>query len=393
MTGAPIHGFVAPGFEPVRDAFAANFELPDAYREIGASLAVYRRDLCVVDLWGGHADPARTRPWTRDTLVNLWSTTKGIAAMCVALLVDRGKLRYEDRVAELWPEFAAAGKEGVTVADILSHQAGLPGFAEPTSIDDLYDQALCAARLAAQAPAWEPGSANGYHAVTHGVLAAEIVRRADGRTIGTFLAEELAGPAQADFHIGLPERLEHRRAETIAPDRPADLGGIEMTEAMRLALASPAMDPERPNQAAWRRAELPALNGHGSAQGIARLYAALIGGELISGATLDSMTRTAADRIDLVLGFNPQWAMGVARNGSSLFGPDPDVFGHGGWGGSFGCADRARGVAIGYALNHMGPELVGDPRATALCAAIFGCLDRGDVRSPGPPPLARNRAF
>ena len=225
------------------------------------------------------------------------------------------------------------------------------------------------------------------------MLVAEIVRRSDGRTIGTYLAEELAGPAQADFHIGLPERLEHRLAETIPPEQPADLSAIEMNEAIRLALGSPGMDPDRPNQAAWRRSELPALNGHGSAQGIARLYAALIGGALISDATLDAMISVAADRTDLVLGFNPQWAMGVARNGSFMFGPDPNVFGHGGWGGSFGCAHRERGVAIGYALNHMGPELVGDPRATSLCAAIFECLDRGDDRSPIPLPLARNRAF
>lgn len=379
MTQAPIQGSCAPGFEPVREALAANFALPDAYREVGASLAVYRRSECVVDLWGGHADRARTRPWERDTLVNLWSTTKGVAAICVALLVERGALRYDDHIADFWPEFAVAGKAGVTVAHALSHQAGLPGFAEPTSVDELLDQQLCAERLAAQAPLWEPGTANGYHAATWGVLVAEIVRRVDGRSIGRFLAEELARPLEADFHIGLPRQFEQRVAAVIPPDRPADMGAIEMNPAMRLALASPALDPARADSRDWRAAELPAMNGHGSAQGIARLYAAAIARAgptaLLSQRTFEAMTRPVADRPDVVLGFNPQWSMGFARNAGGMLGPEPDTFGHGGWGGSLGCAHAATGIAIGYALNHMGAELVGDPRATAICRAVFECVD------------------
>ena len=368
-----IRGDAAPGFEAVREVFAANFARPEAYREIGAALAVYRHGDCVVDLWGGHADRARTRPWERGTLVNLWSTTKGIAALCVAQLVDRGLLGYADRVADHWPDFAAAGKQDVTVAQMLSHQAGLPGFADAVTLDDLFDQAGCAARLAAQAPLWEPGTANGYHAATWGVLVAELVRRVDGRTIGRFLAEELAGPAGAHFHIGLPAALDDRVAELVPPDRPVDLAALDMNPAMAMALASPALDPARANGRDWRAAELPAMNGHGSALGIARLYAAALAGDLLSADTLAAMTRIAADRTDLVIGFNPQWAMGVATNGSGMFGPLQDVFGHSGWGGSFGCAHRPSGIAIGYAPNHMGPELVGDPRATALCEAVFAC--------------------
>lgn len=368
-----IAGTVAAGFEPVRDAFAANFERPQAYRELGAALAVYRHGECVVDLWGGYADQACTRPWTRDTLVNLWSTTKGIAALCVARLVDRGGLSYEDRVAEHWPDFAAAGKAEVTVAQLLSHQAGLPGFADPVSVEDLFDQPACAARLAAQAPLWPPGTANGYHAVTWGVLVAELVRRVDGRTIGHLLAEELAGPTGAEFHIGLPPALGARVAELVPPDQPVDLAALELNPAMVMALASPQLDPIRANEPDWRAAELPALNGHGSAQGIARLYAAALSGELCSADTLAEMTGVAADRVDLVLGFNPQWGMGVASNATGMFGPLPDVFGHSGWGGSFGCAHKPNGLAIGYALNHMGPELVGDARATALCQVVFAC--------------------
>jgi CubicO group peptidase (beta-lactamase class C family) len=370
-----IGGNVAPGFEPVRGAFAANFERPQAYRELGAALAVYRHGDCVVDLWGGHADRARTRPWTRDTLVNLWSTTKGIAALCVARLADSGALSYADRVADHWPDFAAAGKAEVTVAHLLSHQAGLPGFADTVSVEDLFDQPASAARLAAQAPLWPPGTANGYHAVTWGVLVAELVRRVDGRTIGSFLAEDLAGPAGAEFHIGLPPSLGDRVAELVPPDQPVNLAALELNPAMVMALASPRLDPIRANAPDWRAAELPALNGHGSAHGIARLYAAALSGELCSADTLAEMTRVAADRTDLVLGFNPQWGMGVASNVSGMFGPLPDVFGHSGWGGSFGCVHRASGIAIGYALNHMGPELVGDPRATTLCEAVFGCVN------------------
>ncbi|HEY0596023.1 serine hydrolase domain-containing protein, partial [Sphingopyxis sp.] len=315
----PIEGRVAPGFEPVADAFAENFGRVGPYAEIGASLAVYRRGECVVDLWGGHADRAATRPWQQDTLVNLWSTTKAAAAFCIALLVERGRLDYDDRVAACWPAFAAAGKQATTVAHLLSHQAGLPGFAEPTSIDDLFDHDRCAARLAGQAALWTPGTANGYHAVTYGFLASELVRRVDGRTLGRFLADELAGPLGADFYIGVDSGMESRIAELVPPDRPADMSAIEMNAAMMLALGSPAMDPHRANARDWRTAELPALNGHGSAQGIARLYAAMLDpAGPCSPATMRRMTAIAADRDDLVLGFNPGWGMGVAHNGTGM---------------------------------------------------------------------------
>jgi CubicO group peptidase (beta-lactamase class C family) len=368
-----IEGKVAGGFEPVREAFAANFERPPAYRDIGASLAVYRHGECVVDLWGGYIDRQLDRPWQRDTLVTLWSTTKGIAALCVALLVDRGMVRYEDKVADHWPEFAAAGKADVTISQLLSHQAGLPGFVEPTSLEDLFDQAKCASRLADQAPLWAPGTANGYHAATWGVLVSEIVRRVDGRSIGQFLAEEIAEPAGADFYVGLAPELDSRVADIIPPEQPVDLSSLEMNPAMELALASPQLDPAMANDRSWRAAELPAMNGHGSAHGVASIYAAALSCEFLSSLTLDAMTRIAANRVDLVIGFNPQWAMGVMVNGSGGLGPVPKAFGHGGWGGSVGCADRKSGIAIGYALNHMGPDLVGDPRATSLCEAIFNC--------------------
>ena len=187
-----IEGSVAKGFERVRDQFAANFERPEPYRDVGASVAVYRRGKRVVDLWGGWRDKEHQRPWKRDTLVNVYSTTKGIVATALAMAVDAGKLRYEDRVAKYWPEFAAAGKADVTVAQLISHQAGLPGFVAPTTVEDLYDWTSCCAKLAAQAPAWAPGTQTSYHAGTYGYLAGEVLRRATGESVQIMIAESCA---------------------------------------------------------------------------------------------------------------------------------------------------------------------------------------------------------
>jgi len=376
----PIDGWTAPGLEAVRDAFAANFARQGDYQELGAALCVYRDGACVIDLWGGFADAARRRPWTPDTLVNVWSTTKLAAAMTVAWLVDQGRLRYEQPVADVWPQFAAAGKAGVTVAQVMSHQAGLPGWIEPTTLDDLYDQGLVAGRLAAQAPAFEPGTADSYHAVTYGVLAAEIVRRACGRTLGQVFREEIAGPLNADFHIGLPGAEQGRVAELLPPKSPVDMAGLDLPAPAKMALTNPGQDPTRPNDARFRAAELPALNGQASARGVARLAAALAGGgqldgvRILSERTVEALSVIAADRTDLMLGFNPQWGMGVAHNLIGVYGANPRTIGHSGWGGSFGAADPEGGIAIGYVLNQMGSELVGDPRGRGLADAVYAAL-------------------
>ena len=375
-----IEGWTAPGLESVRDAFAANFARPGDYQEVGAALCVYRDGACVIDLWGGFADAARTRPWTADTLVNVWSTTKLAAAAAVAKLVDQGRIAYAQPVADIWPEFAQAGKAAVTIAQVMSHQAGLPGFVAPTSLDDLYDQPLVAARLAAQAPVFAPGTANSYHAVTYGVLTAEIVWRASGRSLGQVFSEDIAGPLKADFHIGLPALQEDRVAELLPPKHPTDPATLDLTEPALMALSNPAQDPTRPNDRRFRAAELPALNGQASARGAARLAAALAGGGELEGArilsrrTLDAMSVIAADRKDLMLGFNPQWGMGVAHNLIGVYGANPRTIGHSGWGGSFACADPDARIAIGYVLNQMGSELVGDPRGKGLADAIYAAL-------------------
>ena len=366
-----ISGITAPGFESVREAFAANFARQGDYQELGAALCVYRDGECVIDLWGGFADGAGTRPWEADTLVNVWSTTKGAAALAVAMLVDRGLVAYEQPVADLWPEFARNGKAAITIAQAMSHQAGLPGFEAPTTTEDLYDWDAIIARLERQAPVFEPGSANSYHAVTYGFLAGEIVRRAAGVTLGELL-RELTGPTAADFHIGLPPELDARVAELMPPRSPVDTAAMDLPPPARMALTNPALDPLAPNTAAWRRAELPALNGHASARGVARLYGLMIdGGGLVSPAAIARMEVVAADRVDLMLGFNPQWGMGVAHNLIGVYGPNPRTVAHSGWGGSFGAADPDARIAIGYVCNQMGSELVGDPRGAGLAAAIY----------------------
>jgi len=376
-----VTGHVAPGFEPVREQFAANFLRDDHCREVGAALSVYQGERCVVDLWGGHADAARMHPWRKDTLVNVYSTTKGIAAACVAILVDRGALSYDATVASVWPEFAQNGKQHVTIAQLLSHQAGLPAFDDPTSLPDLYDwHARCAA-LARQKPRWTPGEKTAYHPITFGFLAGEIVRRASGLSIGEFLQKELALPLEADVFIGLEPALDRRVAELLAPKNLVDPSGLPVIEETRGSVTNPMLHPQQAMTSEFRRAELPALNGHASADGIARIYAMLANNgpfqrrRLLSAATVDVMARVRSDRLDLTLGMPVGWAAGVVLNGTTtFFGPNPRTFGHSGWGGSFGCADREQQLAIGYVCNQMGPDLVGDVRARELCAAIYGCL-------------------
>jgi CubicO group peptidase (beta-lactamase class C family) len=381
---ARIEGMVAKGYEKAREAFAANFGREGDYQEIGASFAAFHRGRCVVDLWGGYADSKRSRPWTRDTLANVWSSTKGITAVAMALCVERGLVRYDDRVAQHWPEFAANGKADVTVALALSHQAGLPGFAEPTRVEDEYDWDGASARLARQKPAWVPGTATSYHAITYGFLAGEIVRRVTGKSVGRFVAEEIARPLGARLFIGLPQNEESNVAEMAAPKRKIDMAAIPLPDAARMAVVNPELEPLVANVRAWRAAEIPAANGQASALGLARMYAALANGGTLDGTrllkpeTIAKMTTPATrdGRKDMFLGFTDSWGMGMALNTPGIYGPNPRAFGHSGWGGSFGCTDPDAGVSIGYVCNQMGPDLVGDPRTGGLCAAVLECAGK-----------------
>ena len=375
-TTTAIQGAVAPGFEGVRAAFAANFELEGSYQEVGAAIAVFHRGVKVVDLWGGYADRARTRPWTGDTLINVWSATKGLTAAAIARLVDQGRLSYDDRVSKVWPGFAAAGKGEITVAQVMSHQAGLAGFIEPTTIEDQFDWDGCVGKLERQTPAWTPGEATSYHAMTYGWLAGEIVRRVDGRSLGRFVREEICEPLGADIFVGLPGALAPRVAELLGPKvAPDPAATAALSPAALMALSNPAQDPEAPNRAAWRAAEIPAANGQASALGLARLYAALGAGGTLDGVSILSphtvrrMTTpvTSNGRTDMLLGFTDCWGMGVALNTPGIYGPNPRAF---------GCADPDAGIAIGYVCNQMGPDLVGDPRTHGLCAAALESASR-----------------
>lgn len=362
-----IEGFCDPGFAAVRAAFEANFA---ARGEVGASVAVARRGELVVDLWGGLADPETDRPWQHDTLVNIWSTTKGVTALAMAMLVDRGLLAYDEPVARYWPAFAAQGKGAITVAMLLSHQAGLCGFDEPIAIEQLYDAAGAADRLAEMAPLCEPGSSAGYHAITIGFLADALCRRVDGRSLATFVRDEFA---EADLTIGLPADREHRAARILAPPALGTAALVtDLTPIQQAALLNPPLDPLLPNTTGWRQAEIPSANGFGTARGLALLYGRVSGGRpLVSETTLAEAASVRWAGRDAVLSHEARWAAGFLRNVGGLYGPNDRSFGHSGWGGAFAFADPDAELAIAYTMNRMGSDLVGDPRNRALVEAVY----------------------
>ncbi len=366
-----IAGTCTDRFTAVRDAFLANFAQND---EIGASFAVTMNGEIVVDLHGGWADPARTRPWTADTVVNVWSTTKGVHATCFAMAADRGLFSYDQPVADFWPEFTANGKAAVTIGQLLSHQAGLCGFTTAASEPELLEPDA-AARLAAQAPLWEPGSASGYHALSIGILGTELFRRIEGRPIKQFVAEEIVGPLEVDFTVGLPAGQEHRCAELVPPPA-SPVDPASFTPPQIAALGNPplragfAMTPE------WRAADLASANGHGTARALASIYAKLIApeGGLVSPGTLALATAQQIRNVDLVLGIECDWAAGFLRNSSGVFGPVEATFGHTGWGGSFAFADPEKGLTVAYTMNRMDANLRDDARAKALIGAVYASL-------------------
>lgn len=363
-----IYGEVAPGYEPLRDAFAANFA---ERSEFGASIALVKDGDLVVSLWGGRADEAG-RPWERNTLVNIWSTTKGVTAICFAMLASRGLIDYNRPVAHYWPEFAAHGKSAVTVAMLLSHQAGLTGFRESATLADLYDAPHAAARLAAAEPFWVPGIQSGYHAISIGLLANELFRRVEGRSLRQFIAEELSS---FDISIGLPAERAARAAVMFAP---SDLSSApqaqELSAAQIAALANPPLDPAVPNSDDWRAAEIPSANGFAAAEGLARLYGAFIGGQIADKAAVTAATTVRIEGVDAVLGIPARWASGFLVNVMGLYGSTSDSFGHSGWGGSFAFADPQRKFAFAYTPNQMGTDLAGDPRALALIEGLENAL-------------------
>ncbi|GAA4623839.1 serine hydrolase domain-containing protein [Actinoallomurus vinaceus] len=331
---AEIQGRCDDRFTKVAEALAASLDAED----VGASAAVYVDGEPVVDIWGGYLDAARTVPWERDTITNVWSTTKTMTALSALILADRGELDLDAPVARYWPEFAAAGKRDVRVRHLLGHTAGLPTWDGPITVTDLYDRPAVTARLAEQAPQWEPGTEAGYHSITFGFLIGEVVRRVTGRSLGAFFAEEVAGPLGADFHIALPAEHDHRVAPLIAApqgDRPEGF----------LVGVSDANTP------AWRRAEMPAIGGYGNARSVGAVQSVLAGGGVARGVRL--LSEAGCERVfeeqyrgeDRILGMPIRWGMGYRLENHTCS--------WGGWGGSVVLVDFDHRMTVSYVMNQV----------------------------------------
>jgi CubicO group peptidase (beta-lactamase class C family) len=384
MTEFPVYGSVAPGLEAVRDVFERNF-IDDV--EVGASFCAIVDGATVADLWGGYQDRACTRPWHEDTLVNVYSTTKGVASIAFAALVEDGLVDYAAPVADYWPELRA-GRGGLTVGQLLSHQAGVCGLRERVLITDLYDWPAIVARIAAEEPHWEPGTAAGYHAVLWGYFPGELALRVTGRTLGAILASRIAAPLGADFFLGLPTAQHGRVADLVGPNHArkqpdlAALMAIKMPPLYRIALQNPSIRPwQDACSAPWRSAEIAAANGQANARGIARIYGALArGGELDGVRILDEDTIAAmcheevGEQNDLVLGRPLRRGRGVILNTQGMYGGNPRAYGHSGAGGSVGFADPALKLGIGYAMNQMEPGLETDTRGNRLIQTVLAAL-------------------
>lgn len=371
-----IHGLCPERFAGVRAAFEDNFATG---QELGARFSLVQRGELVVDLWAGFADRQRTKAFDETTLTPVFSTTKAIAALLIARLVDAGKLDYAQPVADVWPEFAQAGKGAITVEQVMSHQEGLSGFPEEMEPSLWFDWDAICAKLAAMAPLWPPGSASGYHPITFGYLAGEIFRRVDGRTMGAALREDLAGPFGLDLWIGLPDAEHHRAADLQRPNGLPNFG--EINAATKAAFLTPWSSPAGRGQAEWRRIEIPSANGHATAPALARLIGALANDGWLDGETILSpalIAEASRERIhgqDLVLPFVMSWGAGFMRNSAvKVWGPGEQTFGHSGWGGSCAFADSETGLAGAYVMNKQSTDLIGDARAKRLIEAAYAAL-------------------
>jgi CubicO group peptidase (beta-lactamase class C family) len=375
MTG--VHGWCDPRFERVREVLAQSLA---SGADHGACFAATLNGEPVVDIWGGWADAAGTVPWAEDTIINVYSTTKTMCALTALWLADQGALDFGQRVAHYWPEFAAAGKEDVTVAQLMSHSAGLSGFAEPMQPDDLYDWDLCCDRLAAQAPYWAPGTAPGYHAVTQGFLVGEVVRRITGETLGTVFARELAGPLGADFHIGLDAAHDGRVAELIPPPPGGGIADVSGSELTRNMATNPRIDPADTRTRAWRAAELPAANGTGNARSVAAVQTLMANGgvaggkRLLSEAGVRRALELQVEGDDLVLGLPVRYGLGYGLPGPMRPLPNANTVFWGGYGGSLVIADMDARLCMAFVMNKMAGTTVGDMRAGMLALAVWQAL-------------------
>ena len=374
-----VKGVCDERFSSVRDTLAASLERGD---DVGASVAVTIEGELVVDLWGGWADEACSVAWERDTITNVWSTTKTMTALCALMVADSGELDLDAAVSHYWPQFADAGKgDRVLVRHVMGHTAGLSGWAQPITIDDLYDWEKCTSLLAAQEPWWEPGTASGYHAITQGYLVGELIRRVTGRSIGEFFRDEVAGPLGADFHIGL-EQSNFERVSNVIPPPPISLPeGSALPDMALRTLMNPLMDVTAVWSEGGRRAEIPAAGGHGNARSVALVQAilanggALRGHRFLSEAGVERVLEEQSNGVDLVLGVPLRFGMGFGLPSELLpLNATGRACYWGGYGGSVIVVDLERRATFAYMMNKMADGLVGDARGLDLGAAVMAGL-------------------
>ncbi|MCJ1885344.1 beta-lactamase family protein [Pseudomonas sp. LA21] len=379
-----LHGHCDPRFTPVADAFSALFEDP---QERGAALCIQVGGQTLVDLWAGSAGKEPGQDWQADTLLNLFSCTKTFAAVAALQLVGEGKLELDAPVARYWPEFAQAGKQAITVRQLLCHRAGLPAIREALAPEALYDWSTMTAALAAETPWWTPGAEHGYAPITYGWLVGEVIRRVDGREPGTAIVARTAEPLGLDFHIGLDDAEFHRvahiaRAKGNLGDAAAQrLLKTMMTEPMALstrAFTNPPSVLTSTNKPEWRRMSQPAANGHGNARSLAGFYSGLLRGTLLDEALLAELTREHAVGEDRTLLTCTRFGLGTMLDqpdvANATYGLGPRAFGHPGAGGSIGFADPERELAFGFVTNTLGPYVLMDPRAQRLARIVGECL-------------------
>ncbi|RMO08873.1 Carboxylesterase [Pseudomonas cichorii] len=379
-----IQGYFELKFEAVREAFAALFDDP---QERGAALCIQVGGETVIDLWAGTADKDGAQAWHSDTIVNLFSCTKAFAAVAALQLVDEGKLKLDEPVARLWPEFAAAGKGSITLRQLLCHQAGLPALREQLPATALYEWDTMTAALAAEQPWWTPGQGHGYAAITYGWLVGEMLRRADGRGPGESIVARIAKPLGLDFHVGLADQ-EFERVAHVARSKGnmGDEAAQRMLQALMRepesiatkAFTNPPSIMTSTNKPEWRRMQQPAANGHGNARSLAGFYSGLLDGSLLEAELLNEMTREHSVGEDKTLRTATRFGLGCMLDQpdvpNATYGLGPKAFGHPGAGGSVGFADPDHEVAFGFVTHTLGPYVLMDPRAQKLVRTLRECL-------------------
>jgi CubicO group peptidase (beta-lactamase class C family) len=379
-TMTDLTGTCEQRFEAVRAALARNL---GSGEELGASLVVDLDGDIVVDLWGGFCDEARTVPWSEHTITNVWSTTKTVTSLAALMLADRGDLDVDAPMAKYWPDFGAAGKQDILVRHVMSHASGVSGLDQPAAVEDLYDWPAATARMAAQAPWWEPGTASGYHALNYGHLVGEVVRRISGKPLRQFVAEEIAGPLGADFQIGATETDWDRIAPVVPPPPlPFDLAALDPASPAVKTLTGPFVPAEVANTPGWRRADLGAVNGHGNARSVARVMSVVARGGEVDGVrllgrdTIDLIFREQQNGIDLVLGVPLRFGIGYGLPQRDILPwiPDEKICYWGGWGGSMIVMDVGRRMTISYMMNKMGPGIIGSDRSAEYGHAIYDAI-------------------